>query len=96
MDSDENEPAAIADPKTRKDEFIFEVSRYVCLRFLVRNTGFAAIKVSDSALNHDKGHLLPSSTKASSDEDSGDSNNLSSISGPNIGSRHLPPIYIDI
>ena len=62
----------------------------------MRNTGFAALKVSDSALNHDKGHLLPSSTKASSDEDSGDSNNLSSISGPNIGSRHLPPIYIDI
>ena len=62
--------------------------------FLVRNTGFAAIKPSDSAF--DKGHLLPSSTKASSDEDSGDSNNLSSISGPNIGSRHLPPVYIDI
>ena len=67
----------------------------LCYRFLVRNTGFAAIKSTESNITHDKGHLLPSSTKASSD-DSGDNNNLSSISGPNIGSRHLPPIYIDI
>jgi len=46
---------------------------------------------------NDKGSLLPSSTKASSD-DSGDLNNsgLTSSGSLQMSARHLPPVYVDI
>ena len=65
-------------------------------RFLVRNTGFTTLKSPDVSLTHDKGALLPPSTKASS-EDSGDLNS-SGVSGGGLqmSARVLPPIYVDI
>ena len=62
---------------------------------MVKNTGFAMMKSPDVSLTHDKGALLPTSTKASSDDSSGDIsvNGTSSIT---MSARHLPPVYVDI
>ena len=84
MDSDESEAAQPADPKTR---------------FLVRNTGFAAssVKSPDVSYAHDKGALLPTSTKASSEEEnSSESGGLHGASSIQMSARHLPPVYVDI
>lgn len=65
-------------------------------RFLVRNTGFANVKSPDVSLAHDKGALLPTSTKASSGEDSGESASSLGTNSIALSSRHLPPVYVDI
>ncbi len=56
-----------------------------------------SVKSPDASLNNDKGALLPTSTKASS-EDSGDLN-VSGGGGSGtmqMSARHLPPVYVDI
>ena len=79
MDSDESE--APADPKSR---------------FLVRNTGFTSnIKSPDVSYAHDKGTLLPTSTKASSDDSVGEAG-LQGATSIQMSARHLPPVYVDI
>ena len=63
----------------------------------MRNTGFTTLKSPDVSLTHDKGALLPPSTKASS-EDSGDLNSsgVSGGGGLQMSARVLPPVYVDI
>ena len=51
---DSDESDATADPKSR---------------FLVRNTGFSSVKSPEVSYVNDRGALLPTSTKASSEED---------------------------
>ena len=78
LDSDES--AADADPKSR---------------FLVRNTGFASSgKSPESSIVNDRGALLPTSTKASS-EDSGEGG-IHGATSIQMSARHLPPVYVDI
>ena len=74
------------------------------IRFLIRDKGFmmgggfSAMKSPDASLVNDKGSLLPTSTKASSNsEDDNDPNQSQLSSGNNMmSSRHLPPVYVDI
>ena len=81
MDSDESESQP-ADPKSR---------------FLVRNTGFASqVKSPDVSYAHDKGALLPTSTKASSEEENSEGGGLHGTSSIQMSARHLPPVYVDI
>ena len=57
MDSDESVEIS-SDPKSR---------------FLVRNTGFtSSVKSPDVSYSNDRGALLPTSTKASSEEENAD------------------------
>ena len=80
MDSDESE--ATADPKSR---------------FLVRNTGFASsVKSPDASYVNDRGALLPTSTKASSEEENSSEGGLHGASSIQMSARHLPPVYVDI
>ena len=60
--------------------------------------GSGVLKSPDSSLINDKGALLPTSTKASSNsEDDSEANQSQISSGVNMmGSRHLPPMYVDI
>ena len=64
-------------------------------RFSVKMTGFAAKKSPDANTSTDKGALLPSSTKASS-EDQDSSNEKNTNGSLAISARHLPPVYVDI
>jgi len=67
LDSDESESMAIINPKSR---------------FQVRNTGFASFKSPNASMVNDKGALLPTSTKASSEDDR-DSSELNNSTGVN-------------
>ena len=67
----------------------------------MRNTGFASMsgKSPDVSLTNDKGALLPTSTKASSEdsgEAGGDTKANLSASSIQMSARHLPPVYVDI
>ena len=72
-----------------------------CARFQVKHSGFASFKSPNSSMVHDKGALLPPSTKASSVDDSDSkgsdgSTSLNSSGSAQMSARHLPPIYVDI
>ena len=57
------------------------------------------MKSPEVSLCHDKGALLPTSTKASSDDDrdsSGDGSGNVTSGSLQLSSRHLPPVYVDI
>ena len=67
----------------------------------MRNTGFSTsnLKSPDSTVAHDKGSLLPTSTRASSNSETdsnGDSSSVGKTSGLALSARHLPPVYVDI
>ena len=80
LDSDES--AADADPKSR---------------FLVRNTGFASsVKSPEASYVNDRGALLPTSTKASSEEENSSEGGIQGATSIQMSSRHLPPVYVDI
>ena len=77
---DSDESDATADPKSR---------------FLVRNTGFSSVKSPEASYVNDRGTLLPTSTKASSEEENNESG-LQGASSIQMSARHLPPVYVDI
>ena len=80
LDSDESD--ATADPKAR---------------FLVRNTGFASsVKSPEVSYVNDRGALLPTSTKASSEEENSSEGGIQGATSIQMSSRHLPPVYVDI
>ena len=80
LDSDESD--ATADPKSR---------------FLVRNTGFASsVKSPEASYVNDRGALLPTSTKASSEEENSSEGGIQGATSIQMSSRHLPPVYVDI